>query len=114
MSRYTTTVVASTIEEHSEPAPLGKGVAEAIRVGIADAIRALPGNQWDRTGHLVSSLTIALVGDAWEIRAPSDRLETPEIMARFVDAVGVSATNPLASPAVQAAIDRTLVMIVVK
>ena len=111
--RYATTVTTSAIEEHPAPAELGKPVAEAIRVGIADAIRALPGNQWDRTGHLVSSLTIALVGDTWEIRAPSDRLETPEIMARFIDSVGIAA-NPLASPAVQAAIDRTLAMIVVK
>ena len=111
--RYQTTVETSPIEEHSDPKQLGKPVAEVIRTAISDAIRALPGNRWDRTGHLVGGLYIALVGDTWEIRAPADRLETAEIMARFRDDVDL-ASNPLASPAVQAAIDRTLAMIVVK
>ena len=92
----------ATVDELARP------IAEVIRAEIAAAIRALPGNRWDKTGHLVDGLRIEqTAAGTWAVYPPADRLRTPELIAKLIADVPLIA-NPLASPRVQSAIAEAL------
>lgn len=96
----------------TDEAKLARPIAEAIRQEIAAAIRALPGKQWDRSGHLVDGLRIEQQPDgSWAVMPPPDRLQTAELMARLIAAVPLIA-DPMSAPRVQAAIEAALVRVV--
>ncbi len=111
---YSTTVTRDEIRYELDVNKLAEPVAQVIRDEIRAGIRAIAVMSHDgkhrlfnKTGHLVDGLSIEQTGDgSWSVVAPSDRLGTPELMARLVELVPIIA-NPLSSPKVQAAIEES-------
>lgn len=103
---------SETIEVETDPAELGRPVAETIRDAIESGIRNTSATNkagkrsWNRTGRLASGLTVNRSGDAYEIKAPSDRLQDPKMIEQLAEDVPVIA-EPLQSAAVKDQIAET-------
>ena len=109
MPKFTTTMVADPIDIETDESKLGQPIVEVIRSEIAAAIRAIPAGPgghrpFNTTGHLVDNLRIEPSGDGgWSVTVPSDRLQTPELLARLIQLVPMIA-DPMTNPKVQAAV----------
>ena len=97
----TTTVTDWTLATADELAdPVARVILEVIR----DAIRAVPGNRWDKSGKLLAGLRVERVGPGqYAVMPPEGRLETDELMAALLRDVPLIA-DPMQHPRVQAAL----------
>lgn len=97
----TTTVTDWTLATADELAdPVARVILEVVR----DAIRAVPGNRWDKSGKLLAGLRVERVGDGqYAVMPPEGRLESDELMARLVADVPLL-LDVTQHPRVQAAI----------
>lgn len=97
----TTTVrdwTLATADELADP------VAHVILEVIRDAIRAVPGNRWDKSGKLLAGLRVERVGPGqYAVMPPEGRLESDALMERLVADVPLL-LDPTQHPRVQAAI----------
>ena len=88
----------ATADELADP------VAKVILEVVRDAIRAVPGNRWDKTGALISGLHVVRLGPGdYAVMPPEGRLENDTLMERLVTDVPLL-LDPTQHPRVQAAI----------
>ena len=103
---------AQPIEIETDPATIAKPIADAIAQAIAAGIRGTSATNksgkksWNRTGRLASGLTVEKVGERYEVRAPSDRLQDPAMVAALAEDVPELA-RPLDPPRVQQQLEET-------
>lgn len=97
------TVTADELTIDLSEAKLVDGIAEAAAQAVKADIAAAPGDRWDRTGHLRAGIKAS----GGTVSVPSDRLQRPELVERFRAEIA-SASNPLAEPVVQRAIEAAI------
>ena len=83
-----------------------RGVASAIADRIKRSIHAAPGNRWNKTGHLLQSISVVGNSDGSAgVTVAADRLRQPEMAGVFTREI---LTDPTRDSAVRSAISKAV------